>query len=885
LNKNEYIYIEKKYIQFLILAVLAMLGRIINIPLIFSVSLSLSSVFLFIILKIYGFKLAVLASLFVNGAVFFWVNQDIVLILSFLEMCFIGFVGNKRRNQMAFLDAVYWIFFGGCINCLAMYIYQGKVGIEVLSIILIYLLNGIFNITLADILTTYEPFRKLFGFHNVIKKQPTILVFLVDFSIVGILGPFLLFLIFSSLNFDKEVKNKTFENSKATEDYINSQISKWSSADIRSLKLKSLVQIRRLENLIKGEALSSNVSIQVLNNDKVYASNISTDKNSLLDRMEKGKSEKIFENFYIWKPLKKYYIDISRSWYDSIYIYKSSIYDFKLIIKTPVNQYSTELLNSFIQQALIILTFSALIAFLILFIKKFIVGSLSMLLDTSTGLPKKLKTNQSILWPHSGIFELSILTNNFKSMSEELRNMIMEYKGMYENLEKKTIQLIDSEKKLHDMAYYDALTGLPNRHYFTNNLESMSDWDETNQPLVNVIMIDLDRFKKVNDTLGHLAGDLLLKTVAERLNGILNNYHSNKHLISRLGGDEFIIIINDLNEKDIIVLAKSIIEELKKPIKLQIQDVIIGSSIGISTYPCDGKSMVEIVKNADMAMYSSKEVGGNNYCLYKRIKGIGNNPKMILEDDMNKAFEQKEFVVFYQPIVDANTFEVTGAEALIRWNHPIEGLINTDRFKSLAEETGLIIPIGEWVLREACFKAKSWQDKGMKKIKVSVNCSILQFQHQDMFALVKDVLYESGLEARFLELEVTEILMLKNVESFLDQFKNLVNMGVSISIDDFGNGNSSFAILKDIPVCAIKIDNYFIKNLHASPHNFAICKAAIQLAHDINLKVTAEGIETIEERNCLKEMGCDEMQGYYFSEPISSDEFEKFMNSVDNQDF
>ncbi|MDP4180087.1 MAG: GGDEF domain-containing protein [Bacillota bacterium] len=589
-------------------------------------------------------KWAVLAALIVNSLVFVTKSQSIELVLGFTEICFVGLIYEKKHKYMAFYDALYWVIIGGAIICSMLYTTQGKVGIDAYSLIFIYLINGIFNITLAEVATTYAPFKNLYGFEVVIQKPPTIVVFLIHLCIAGILGPFMLYMVFNSWNFEKEVKNKVFENSKQAANYINDQFSHWSSADRRALKLKSLLQIGYVNDIIKAGTIASTMNIQLLDSkNEVLASNFSKDKNNTFDLLSNWKKQRISDNFYIWLPDKNYYLDISSKWDRAFYLYESSMFDFKILVKVPIIDYRDELFTNYLLQARIIMIFSILIAFLILIIKNFIVRSLSLLLNTSTNLPEKLKRQQGIFWPESSIFEVSILTNNFKAMSEELGNMIMEYKSMYNSLENKTNQLIDSEKRLHEMAYYDALTGLPNRHYFTNNLKFLfEEMAKDNKTTVDVMLIDLDRFKQVNDTHGHLAGDLLLKIVSERLIDILNYYPKDNHFVSRMGGDEFVVVINDLNESETKLLAQSIITELKKPIKLEARGVFIGASIGISVYPYNGDNMVEIMKNADKAMYAAKESGGNQYRFYSSINNVGISQKMCLEQDIYKAFERKD---------------------------------------------------------------------------------------------------------------------------------------------------------------------------------------------------------------------------------------------------
>lgn len=881
--------IQKKYIAISLLTLLSFLGKIIGINLIFDIKLTLSSVFIFIILKLFGLKWALISAVLVNGVDILFVEQITEPVLVFLEVMAVGIVFEFKKKNIILLDAAYWLLVGLAIVGHSIYTSHGEIKIEIISSFFIYLIVGIFNTMLADVFYTYVPHERYLVIDGNLRRPPTLIAFMVHLSIAAIIGPFMIYLAVSSWNFERNIENNGKEKSQAVAQYIMDQTENWTKENIRDLKLKSVLQLGYLAEIAQADTKNTNFRINVesiesetLNSDKVqqYVNNkyITGQK---LNRL-------VYDNnneFYLWMPDKTKLSFGESRWSHASFVHETYLFDAVIVkVSLPIEFFRNEIFNNYMMQARILFLFTFLVGVLIFVINRVILRFLSKLLQVSTGLPEKLRNHQGVLWPGSNVFELNELTVNFIAMSNDLRKLISEYKSMYDKLEQKTTLLLESEQKLHELAYYDVLSGLPNRFNFTDYLKSLLDklLSEKNGELssVAVLLIDLDRFKQVNDTLGHFAGDLLIKTLSERLNGILKRYPRNKRFIARIGGDEFVVVLNDMNDIEIKQIAEFLISEVKKPIELEGQEVYIGASIGISVFPDDGKNMVDLVKNADLAMYASKECGGNIFKFYSDINKFNIPNKMKLEHGMHKALENNEFMLYYQPKVCAKTGEVTGAEALIRWKHPEDGMIMPDQFISLAEESGLIVPIGEWVLRKACSQLKEWKDKGYSINRVSVNCSILQFQQVEMPELVNSVLQETGLNSDCLELEITESMIMKDPERIIGQLLKIRDIGVNVSIDDFGKGYSSLSALKDLPVTCLKIDKAFINNIPEDRNNVAVVEAIIKLAHNIGLIVVAEGVETLGNINALRAMKCDEFQGYYFGKPLPEDSFLQFLTQT-----
>lgn len=435
-----------------------------------------------------------------------------------------------------------------------------------------------------------------------------------------------------------------------------------------------------------------------------------------------------------------------------------------------------------------------------------------------------------------------------------------------------------AEDRISFLAHHDALTGLPNRVLFEEQVDGMLEEIRERDQCAVLAFLDLDNFKLINDSLGHAAGDELLKAVAGRMRASVRK----ADFVVRVGGDEFIILLNGLPKERDIVLSRleDIRSAIAMPLQLQGRSLQVSCSMGVACFPNQGRTAGELLANADMAMYRAKELGRDNIQVFTEEMAARAHERLQWQEELREALAGEEFLLHFQPQMNLGTGRIFAAEALLRWNHPVRGIISPSVFIPLAEETGLIVPIGDWALRAACRQLKAWQDAGLPPLIISVNVSARQFRERNWASRVAEILKETGLEARYLELELTESLIMQDVPGAIATMHALEAIGVHLAIDDFGTGYSSLSALKRFPVRRLKIDRSFVTDIPLDADDMAITSAIISLAQKLGLRVIAEGVESEAQVEFLQKAGCDEIQGYFFSRPLSAEAFESLLSSA-----
>ena len=435
-------------------------------------------------------------------------------------------------------------------------------------------------------------------------------------------------------------------------------------------------------------------------------------------------------------------------------------------------------------------------------------------------------------------------------------------------------ELQQAKEQLDYLIYNDSLTKLPNRLSLRERFKQIQPTDTSKAQLVTILSVSLDRFNQINDNLGHDVGNLLVKAVAERLTHCVGN----QDIIAHLNVSQFAIILaNTQHKKEVSDIAQTILNELSQTFVLAGQEIFITASIGIAFYPRDGVDIEQLLNHANTAMTKAKQQGGDQYEFYTAAFNIGSSDRLALQSSLRHALEREELQVYYQPQVDLHTGQIVGSEALVRWQHPERGLVSPDKFIPIAEETGLIVPIGEWVLQTACKQTQLWQTAGFPSLRIAVNLSSRQFGQIDLRKQLVQILLDTGLDPKYIELELTESMLVQNTEIAIRRLNALKSLGVEIAIDDFGTGYSSLSYLQQFPFDVLKIDRCFIKNITDNLNKAAITKAIIEMAKNLNLKLVAEGVETESELSFVRQHQCDTMQGYLFSRPVPARDFEELL--------
>lgn len=847
---------------FIVLTILAITFKFSKVELFFGIVIDFTSTFLLLILLLFGFKRTLITTitLIVTYIIFF--NGAYIEIISIVEIVIISYLFSKnKKSNIVANEFIIWIVFGILITVSILFIRDINRLDEYYYFELFFIaLNGFLNAFLADVTYIYIVRKKVYKKKFMVEYKEIIVHILTG----AILIPFIINICIDLVNSYEYISSTT--EAAANEVYYNivDELEGWNEKNIINLKLAGIIEMGLLEeSIIKSTRYKPfNMHIIDESNNREILDIQNYDRS--IENYEEYNSYNITNNLNKLINKKNDLRLMYNSWNERYLVYNNKIENLGLevVIEIPIEIYKDRIIGEYLSQFKFLIVFALLILSIAIIINKTIFNNLYKLSMYTRDLPNKLEEDIEINWPNSNILEINLLTNNIKNM--------------FQTMKYNFVEINKSQEKLYELAYYDTLTMLPNRLYFKKYLdEIVTEINEGNK--ICVIFIDLNRFKIINDTWGHAIGDKLLNEVSRRLKSLQNDEFN----IFRLGGDEFVIVANVNSKEEIVECGNSIMGLFKESFK--IDDLVLNTScsIGVSVYPDDDKNIDTIIKYADIAMYESKYNGGNYIQLFNDKIKKKVIEKIVIEEKINSALENNQFTLYYQPKVSGIGKGIKSIEALIRWTSDELGIVSPDKFIPIAEESNLILEIDKWVILKACIENKILQNECSEKMPVSVNISAKHFADKELLDIVKNALEISGLEAKYLIIEITEGVLIKNVDVVRELIEGLKDIGVLISIDDFGKGYSSLNQLMVLPIDEVKIDRDFIREINNDTKKKSIVKLIVELAHSLNLNVVAEGIETNEEKLYLESIGCDELQGYLFSRPVKLDEFRMMLRRDD----
>ncbi|RIX51232.1 EAL domain-containing protein [Paenibacillus nanensis] len=860
-------------ISFLACTLLAVAAEWGHFQFVYGTTFSLASLFVLLSLRQFGLTGGLLTALITCIAGLAFSHHPLILALGLLEVLVTGLILRRYRGRLFRSNLIFWAVLGLPI-LYWLYLQQDLDGtIDISLVVCIFALNAIFNALFAEIIYHYLPVRRWSGLSTMNRQPVSISQLLRHLSLGIVISSFILNMLVNSAGSFKEVQLYVTNLVKMQTNMIKKE---WGITESSQTRPRNAAQLRELQFIIDRYSYDSNTFSFVDHKQHVLASNHREMIGKKFEPLETGRYKHVDGSLYFSHKTDTRH-PLLYTWHDEQFLYIEEMKDGtgSFVLTFPLRNYYPYLFGKYSIHFIYLVGFTGIALLISMLINRTFTKGFQRLLVSTRNLPVKLRQNNELHLPKSSIVEIHSLIQNFKHMSSSLLHMFLETQKINERLQAQTQLLQQSEERLHQIAYYDTLTGLPNRLQFNRQfLELIAMSVAAGKTIkIAVLIADINRFKQINDTLGHAQGDQLLTMTAERLQNLNNKTRS----VFRLGGDEFVILTRYAEEAELEACAEAIRDCFSVPFILDEMPLYMTVSIGISMYPQDGEDMNTITRNADIAMYTAKDEGDGYFRYYKPNLLPLIAERMQLENGLHKALLENQLFLCYQPKISAATGELSGIEALIRWKHPELGLIPPDKFIPLAEESGFILEIDRWVFREACRQNKAWQDAGLQQVSVSVNISARHFYQGDLIEMIAEELQNTGLDARYISLEITEGVFMRNIEQVIEKIQYLRRLGIQISIDDFGTGFSSLNQLQRLPISDVKLDRSFIRGITHDDKKSSIVRAIIELAHSMNMRVVAEGVETGEESQFCKDLNCDELQGYLFSRPLPAEMFEEFL--------
>ncbi|MCR2807020.1 putative bifunctional diguanylate cyclase/phosphodiesterase [Paenibacillus soyae] len=848
-----------------------------QLQLIYGITFVFTNLFIMLLYRLFGLRTALPVAAAAYGAAVLAFHIPLFVLIFLMEVCWVTLLHKKTKRSPLKLNVWFWAACGLPLILLACLLSGPFDATEFVLLFFLSAVNGLFNVLLSEIIYYFVPIKRLLKRESSMRAPIPFRMALLNASIAIVAVPFLLIMMISGWKAYDASLHMAGQIAGSTTSILSEELSHWSEEELLGIRLRNRIQLAHLHDLLDRHADYRRYHLTLANEDRIPLA-----------------STMALEEFKAWKPKRfamesiedhGFRIEMPRQsavqllpterWRDANYVYKAKLDSLPLTLSVifPVSSYKDHIFQEYIYYLTSLLVSAAIAAGLALGMNRWLSQGLMQLAGSTTNLPDKLKQRVAMEWPVSGILEVNSVVHNVKEMSNNLQLMFQESEHMNE-------QLRMSEEKLHHLAFYDSLTGMPNRHHFRQSLEALFAEVDGSDERIAVMFVDLNRFKQINDSLGHAAGDVLLQHVAGRFTWLADGSSQ----VFRLGGDEFVFVQRFRSEEAPGRLAEQICGCFNEPFELMGASFYTAASVGISLYPEHGQTIDDIVKKADIAMYVAKENGPSGYHLFDKELEDTLSEKMELENGLRNALKNQELFLEYQPKVHPNTGTPLGFEALIRWRHPVKGLISPVKFIPLAEASGIITDIDLWVFREACEQTKEWQAQGLPALPISVNLSAKHFGQPMLVERIRAILNETGVDGKSISIEITESVFIRQVEEVIDVLGRIRAMGIDISIDDFGTGYSSLSQLQRLPISVVKLDRTFISGADKDALKSSIVKAVIELAHSMGLKVVAEGIETEEERSFFEELNCDELQGYYFSKPLPRERLELYIKTHFNAD-
>lgn len=865
----------RKWAIFIAVVLLAFAIESQPLSLVYGISLSFGSVMLFAAIGLLRLRYVALGAMVVYGACTIVFGQSPFVLIHLPELLAVGLLSRNSAKPLFFWDACFWVT-AALPTAFILHVTDHPAS-EIVLTLLVGATNSLINATLAGIVVSYLP-----GWLRLSPKmkQPIHLKqALVHFTLFMIFVPYLMYLSIGSTNMTGTLERNALHLSEGTADGIDDELGRWTAEDYRSVKLGADIQIGYLQNMIRKYSSEGQSIITVTDNlNRIIADSQGSPYGMKFARLQANVQEQFNDRFYLTLPANA---QTRQTWQDAGYLYIREVpqASMTIYIDTPLGPFLDAIYEEYLIHFLNLMLCALGVTVLVLLFGRMLTGTITELAASTANLPDRLKRMETLEWPSSRIIEFNSLIQNFQHMSRDLFRLFRESSDANSKLKEQTAKLMVSEEKLHQLAYYDGLTGLPNRHHFSGHLLRVLAEHRAGESIA-VMFADLNRFKQINDTMGHATGDELLQRVAERF----SRFETPQCRIFRLGGDEFVFVLVYADEALLLETADAICRTFNDSITLTGTEFYVSVSVGISVYPRDSQDHDSLLKHADMAMYQAKEQGTSCYRFFDDEMNQYLAEKMQLENGLRGAIRGGEFKLLYQPKVEMATGRVSGVEALIRWYHPNLGLIPPDRFIPLAEASGMIAEIDAWVIREACIQNRLWTRQGLPPLPVAVNISGRHFEQGELPRLIQSIADETGMDLKLLTLEITEGIFIRNHDSVMAQLEALRALGLRVSIDDFGTGYSSLNQLQRLPVDEVKLDRTFMIGIEHDPKKSRIVGAIVQLLRSLQLHVVVEGIETREDFRYIEKLQCEEAQGYWISRPLPADEFASFWQAYAEKD-